>query len=124
MIFYNPIMDSFCTSADYILDKNRLVGEVFPNLSYDGGLMTSVISTSSGPTKFDINEKIYIQCQDTYDILEATVMTPPTSKSNYYTVKLDNDKCLDVKQDHMFTEHNIPASGKPCLHLTFLSLNS
>ena len=120
MVFYNPIMDSFCTSADYILDKNRLVGEVFPNISYDGGLTTSVISTSSGPTKFDINEKIYIQCQNTYDILEAMVITPPTSKSNYYTVKLDNDNCIDVKQEHMFTEHNIPASGKPSIALDFL----
>ncbi|OEU11655.1 hypothetical protein FRACYDRAFT_244773 [Fragilariopsis cylindrus CCMP1102] len=120
MVFYNPIMDSFCTSVDYILDKNRLVGEVFPNISYDGGLTTSVISTSSGPTKFDINEKIYIQCQNTYDILEATVITPPTSKSNYYTVKLDNDNCIDVKQEHMFTEHNIPASGKPLIALDFL----
>ena len=41
MIFYNPIMDSFCTSADYLIDKNRLVGEVFPSLRYDGGLTMS-----------------------------------------------------------------------------------
>ena len=120
MVFYNPTMDSFCTSADYILDKRRLVGEVFPNLQYDGGLTTSVISNSSSPTKFDIHEKVYIQCQESYDILEATVVTPPTSKSNYYTVKLDDSSNLDVQQEHMFTEHNIPASGKPSLALDFL----
>ena len=32
MNFYNPIMDSFCTSADYLIDKNQHVGEVFPSL--------------------------------------------------------------------------------------------
>ena len=32
MVFYNPIMDSFCTSADYLIDKNRLVGKNFPSL--------------------------------------------------------------------------------------------
>ena len=29
MIFYNPIMDSMSVSADFLLDKNRLIGEVF-----------------------------------------------------------------------------------------------
>ena len=37
-------MDSFCTSADYLIDKNRHVGEVFPSLQYDGGLTMSVLS--------------------------------------------------------------------------------
>ena len=36
MVFYNPELDSFCTSADYILDKRRLIGEVFLSISYDG----------------------------------------------------------------------------------------
>ena len=36
MIFYNHIMDSFCTSTDYLIDKNRHVGKVFPSLRYDG----------------------------------------------------------------------------------------
>ena len=29
MIFYNPTLDSFNTTADYLLDKNRLIGDVF-----------------------------------------------------------------------------------------------
>ena len=37
MVFHNPFMNSFCTSADYLIDKNRHVGEVFPSLRYDGG---------------------------------------------------------------------------------------
>ena len=32
MVFYNPIMDSFCTSADYLINKNCHVGKVFPSL--------------------------------------------------------------------------------------------
>ena len=32
MIFYNPILDSFCTSADYLINKNWHIGEAFPSL--------------------------------------------------------------------------------------------
>ena len=32
MLFYNPIIDIFCTSIDYFIDKNWHVGEVFPSL--------------------------------------------------------------------------------------------
>ena len=52
MVFY-PIRDSFSTSADYLVDKNRHVGEVFPSLQYDGGLTTSVLyEKSDAHTKF------------------------------------------------------------------------
>ena len=37
MVFYNPILDSFSTSTDYLVDKNRHVGEVFSSPWYDGG---------------------------------------------------------------------------------------
>ena len=53
IVFYNPNIDSFSTSSDYLIDKNRHVGEVFPSLRYDGGLTTSVLSEKSdAPTKF------------------------------------------------------------------------
>ena len=32
MVFYNPVLDSFSTSADYLLDKNRNVGDMFPSI--------------------------------------------------------------------------------------------
>ena len=32
MVFYNPILDSFCTFVDYLIDKNRHIGEAFPAL--------------------------------------------------------------------------------------------
>ena len=71
MVFYNPVLDSFCTSADYLLDKGRNIGDVFPSIRYDGGLVTSVLSNKDNkPVKFDIDERVFIQCQESYDILE------------------------------------------------------
>ena len=32
MVFYNPILDSVCTPADYLIDKNFHIGEVLPSL--------------------------------------------------------------------------------------------
>ena len=37
MVFYNPEMDSFCVSADYILDKQKQLSDVFPLICYDEG---------------------------------------------------------------------------------------
>ena len=89
MFFYNPNLDSFCTSADYLIDKNCCVGEVFPSLLYNGGLTTSVLSDKSdGPTKFKIGDRVFVQDSTTYDIMEATVTMPPTTKSKYYIVLL------------------------------------
>ena len=44
MVFYNPLMDSFCTSANYLVDKNRHVGEVFPSLRYDDRAKSRVMA--------------------------------------------------------------------------------
>ena len=32
IVFYNPVLDSFGTSADYLLDKGRNIGDVFPSI--------------------------------------------------------------------------------------------
>ena len=82
MIFYNPILDSFCTLADYLIDKNCHVGEVFPSLLYNGGLTMSVLSDKTdSPTKFAIGDRVFVQDSKTYDIMEATVTMPPTTKN-------------------------------------------
>ena len=120
MIFYNPELDSFCTSADYILDKQRLVGEVFPSIRYDGGLITSVISKEhDGTQSFSIGEKVYVQCQNTYDIIPATIRMPPTNKSKFYTVEYKNGDQVDVKSKHIYNETSAPASGTPSVSLGF-----
>ena len=91
-VFYNPLMDNFCTSADYLVDKNCHVGEVFPSLKYDGGLTTSVLSEKSdAPTKFLIGKQVFVQDNETHDILEGIVIMPPTTKSKFYTIELSDD---------------------------------
>ena len=47
MVFCNPIVNSFSTSADYLADKNRHAGEVFllfNTMGGGGGVTTSVLS--------------------------------------------------------------------------------
>ena len=121
MIFYNPTLDSFCTSADYLIDKNRHVGEVFPSLLYNGGLTTSVLSDKSdGPTKFAIGDRVFVQDNTSYDIMEATMTMPPTTKSKYYTVLLtDNSTSYDVGPCDIYNENDVPSSGKPSVSLGF-----
>ena len=44
----------------------------------------------------------------------------PTSKTDTYTIKLDDrDDEIEVKPDHVFNEHNVPSSGKPSDTLKF-----
>ena len=92
MTFYNPIMDSFCTSADYLLDKNRHIGEVSPSLQYDGRLPMSVLSGKDNtPTKFSIGDRVFMQDNKTYDILKGTVTTSTTTQNKCYTITLIDD---------------------------------
>ena len=121
MIFYNPIMDSFCTSADYLIDKNRHVGEVFPSLRYDGGLTISILSGKDDtPTKFSIGERVFMQDNKTYDILEGTVTMPPTTQNKYYTVTLVDDSSVhDVAPSDLYGANDVPSAGKPSTSLGF-----
>ena len=72
--------------------------------------------------KFDIDEHVFIQCQESYDILEGTIVTPPTSKSNFYTVRMTNGEQMNVKTEDIYTEHTVPVSGKPSVLLGFFAL--
>ena len=36
IVFYNPVLDSFSTSADYLLDKGRNIGDVFQAFDMTG----------------------------------------------------------------------------------------
>ena len=40
--FYNPDVQSFSMSSDYVLDSDRGVADAFPSLVYDGGLQLSL----------------------------------------------------------------------------------
>ena len=114
MVFYNPILDSFCTSANYLNDKNYYIGEVFPSLRHDGGLTTSVLSDKAdAPTKFSIGDWVFVQDNTTYDILEGTVIIPPTTKSKHCTITLFHDSLIhDVEPSDVYGPHDV-ASRHP-----------
>ena len=121
MIFYNLIMDSFCTSADYLNNKNRHVGEVFLSLQYDEGLTMSVLSGKGDPpTKFSIGDRVFMQDNKTYDILLGMVTMSPTTQNKYYTIMLVNDSSVhDVAPSDIYDENDISSAGKPLASLDF-----
>ena len=111
---------SFSTSADYVLDKKRSIGEVFPSIRYDGGLITSVIlNKKDGLTRFNIGESVFIQCQKTYDVIPGRIKTPPTTATDQYTVTLENGTNIDIDRQHIYDKDSVPASGKPSVSLGF-----
>ena len=104
------------------MDKGRNIGNVFPSIRYNGRLVTSVLlNKDNNPAKFDIDEQVFIQCQESYDILEGTIVTPPTSKSNFYTVQMNDADKMNVKTEDIYTEHTVPASAKPLVVLGFFA---
>ena len=123
MIFYNPIMDSFCTFADYLIDKNRHVGEVSLSLRYDGGLTMSVLSGKDDtPTKFSIGDRFFMQDNKTYDILEGTVTMSPTTQNKYYTITLINNYSVhNVAPSNLYDENDVPSADKPSASSFFFS---
>ena len=120
MIFYNFVLDSMSVSTDFLLDKNPHIGEVFCCLRYDGGLIMSVLSDgNSTPTKFNAGNAAFIQCQETFDIIDITVTMVPTSKTKKYTVQLQNKYTRNANLDHIFDKHNTSAPGTPSTSLAF-----
>ena len=109
-------MDSFCTSADYLIDKNRHVGEIFPSLQYDEGLTMSVLSGKDDTsTKFNISDCVFMQDNQIYDILEGTVMMPPTTQNKYYTIMLVDN----LAPSDLYDANYVPSAGKPSTSLRF-----
>jgi hypothetical protein len=122
IIFYNPTLDSFSVSADYFLDVKRSIGDEFPSICYDGGLITSVLSQSrkDTPTKFDRGDTVYI-LDDTNEIKPGTVHTPPTSMTKIYSIKLEDETIISCRPDQVFTQDKVPASGTPSTALGFFT---
>ena len=55
-------MDSMSVSAEFLVDKNQHVSEVFDCLQYNGGLVMSVLSDgNTTPPKFNIDDAASIQ---------------------------------------------------------------
>ena len=84
-------------------------------------MTTSILSEKSdAPTKLAIGERVFVQDKETYDILEGTVMMPPTTKSKFYTIELLDDSSIhDVPQLNVYDENSVPSTGKPSNSLGF-----
>ena len=120
MIFYNPVLDSMTVSVDFLLDKNQHIGKVFDCLRYDGGLTMSVLSGgNTSLPKFNAGDAVFIQCQETFDILDVKVTMVSTSKTKKYTIQLQNKSTINIDPDHIFDEHNDPLPGTPSMSLAF-----
>ena len=66
------------------------------------------------PKKFAINERVFVQEKETYDLLKGTVTIPLTIKSKFYTIKLLDDSSLhDVHPSNMYGENSVLLTGKP-----------
>ena len=99
-------MNSFCISADYLIDKNWHVGEVFLSLPYDGG--------------FSIGDRVFVQDNQMYDILKGTVTMPPTTYNKYHTITLVNDSSIhNVVPSNLYDENDVQSAGKPSTSLGF-----
>jgi len=119
MIFYNPTLDSFCTSADYRLDPHASIAENFPFVLYDGGLSTAVLSSwNLSPSKFNVGNSVYVRLEDNGNVATGIVETPPTSMSDYYTVWLETDVQANAKDANIFFEEASPV-GTPSVALGF-----
>ena len=84
-------------------------------------MTTSVLSDKSdAPTKFAICEQVFVQKKETYDMLEGTVMIPPTTKSKFHTIKLsDNSLIHDIPSENVYDEISVLLTGKPSDSLGF-----
>ena len=76
------------------------------------------------PVNFNIDEQVFIQYQESYDILRGTIVTPPTSKSNFYTIRMSNGDKMNVVPKDIYIEHTVPASGNPSVLQVFLHQHS
>ena len=74
----------------------------------------SVMSNQEyGPLQYHIGKSVFVQCQDTFDIHLATINIPPTSRSKFYTIELEDSNMENVDGKDIYTKHMIPTSWEP-----------
>ena len=80
-----------------------------------------LLNNNDKPVKFNIDERVFIQCQEAYDILERMIVTRPTLKLNFYTVRMNDGDKVNVKTEDIYTKHTVPPSGKPSVSQGFFT---
>ena len=58
--------------------------------------MSVMSNQEDGPLQYNIGESVFVQCQETFDILPATIKIPPNSRSQFYTIELEDGSTADV----------------------------
>jgi hypothetical protein len=101
-VFYNPTLQKFSTSADYLLDSNKSIGSAFPSLHYDGGLHIRLYSNPKEDTlePYPIGSPVFAQLSTTADgdemIAPGTVVWIPSDSDGeiFYRIRLDENQTL------------------------------
>jgi hypothetical protein len=102
LVFYNPTLQKFSTSADYLLDSNKSICLAFPSLHYDGGLHIRLYSDPKEDTlePYPIGSPVFAQLSTTADgdkmIAPGTVVQIPCDSNGeeLYRIRLDENQTL------------------------------
>ena len=112
VIFHNPEMNTFCVSADHILDTQRQLSNVFPDIQHDGWFVAKFKSdeNDSSPPEFEIGGQACMTCPETSDISSGFVVIPPTSKTGRHSIELeDTAETSETPPDCVHSKCNVPA---------------
>jgi hypothetical protein len=101
-VFYNPTLQKFSTSANYLLDSNKSIGSAFPSLHYDGGLHIRLYSDPKEDTlePYPIGSPVFAQLSTTADgdemIAPGTMVQIPSDSDGeeFYPIRLDENQTL------------------------------
>jgi hypothetical protein len=85
MMFWDPTTSRFSASADFHLDPDRGLGDLFPGIHYDGGMSPSVVSGDTAPWEpFPPGCPAFTTVND--DIYEGNVVLVPTPQCPWYSI--------------------------------------
>ena len=63
-----------------------------------------MLNQEDGLLQYNVGESVFVQCQDTFDIHPATIKIPPTSRSKFYTIELEDGSTVDVEGKDIYNE--------------------
>ena len=86
MLFWNPLTSRFSTSADYKLDTEGTLPDVFPGLVYDGVFVSQKLSSAAAPKEeFPPGSTVFARVHD--EFFEGIVIGIPTDQVPWYNVR-------------------------------------
>ena len=86
MLFWNPLTSRFSTSADYKLDTEGALPNVFPGVVYDGMFVSQKLSSGTTPKEaFPPGSTVFARVHD--EFFEGIVVGIPTDQVPWYNVR-------------------------------------